>query len=192
MNVISIKNLSKSFGKIPIFENINIDLSSEYIYFLTAENGKGKTTFFKCLLKEISYKGEIIDNNIKYTYLPERVNYPSFIKPISFIKLFLDLDSNVEESVVKTYLNDFKILKYKNQNVNTLSKGTKQKLLIIKTLLSDVDVYLFDEPLTGLDAYSRLMFMKHVESLNKCGKLVIISTHYYNEYEFNNKKVIKI
>lgn len=192
MNVISIKNLQKYYGKNKILNDVNIDLSSEYIYFLTAENGKGKTTFFKCLLKETSFSGQIYDNNIKYAYLPERVNYPSFINPINFIKLFLDLEKESDISIIKSNLKDFEILKYKEQNINTLSKGTKQKILIIKTLLSDADVYLFDEPLTGLDLFSRMMFMKKVNSLNEQGKLVIISTHYYNEYEFHNKKVIKI
>jgi ABC-type multidrug transport system ATPase subunit len=75
--------------------------------------------------------------------------------------------------------------------MHELSKGTRQKVLIIKTLLSKADVYLFDEPLSGLDLKSRYTFMALVKTLQEQGKIVIIASHFYDDYKFSNKKVIE-
>ena len=76
MKKILINNLSKSYRNNKVFSNVNEVFFCDYIYFLTSENGSGKTTFFKCLLKETSFKGDIIDNEMVYSYLPDRVIIP--------------------------------------------------------------------------------------------------------------------
>ena len=92
MRKILINNLSKSYRSIKVFTNVNEELFSDYIYFLTSENGSGKTTFFKCLLKETSYKGDIIDNEMVYSYLPDRVIIPKYVRLKDFVKMYLDID----------------------------------------------------------------------------------------------------
>ena len=192
MKKILINNLSKSYRNNKVFSNVNEVFFSDYIYFLTSENGRGKTTFFKCLLKETSFKGDIIDNEMVYSYLPDRVIIPKYVKLKDFIKMYLDIDfKTFYGPIIDDYLMLFDIIKYKNKYMHELSKGTRQKVLIIKTLLSKADVYLFDEPLSGLDLKSRYTFMALVKTLQEQGKIVIIASHYYDEYKFSNKKVIE-
>lgn len=193
MKEIKINNLCKSYGKNIVFNNINLTLNSLNVYFLASENGSGKTTFFKCLLNKTKFKGEIIDHNISYAYLPDKVKLPFYVTVIEFLMMFISVDyKEIDTNLIDNYLIIFDILKYRNRYMHELSKGTKQKVLIIKTLLSSADVYLFDEPLTGLDYKSRLSFMKELKKLQEKNNVVVIASHYYNDYKFDNKKVIEI
>lgn len=192
MKEIRINNLSKSYAENLVLDSINCVLNSSKVYFLTSGNGSGKTTFFNCLLREISFDGKIIDQDLIYSYLPDKVKLPIYVKVIDFITMFLD-NNNIEiNNKISYYFELFKISKYRNYYVNQLSKGSKQKVLIILTLLSVADVYLFDEPLTGLDYNSRLIFMEEVKSLQSNNKIVVIASHYYDEYKLSNKEVINL
>lgn len=191
MMQIVIENLSKYYGKKCILKDLNLVLNNQNIYFLTSENGSGKTTFFKCLLDETKYKGRIKDKNLTYAYLPEKVITPDFVTVIDFLRLILRIDyKEVDDDLIDKYLKKFGILEYKNTYVNKLSKGTKQKVFIIKMVLSNADVYLFDEPLSGLDLKSRKTFMKVLNELYRKKKIIIVASHYYDEYDLINKKVI--
>lgn len=193
MKQILIKDLSKRYGANIVIKNIRTELNSKYIYFLISENGSGKTTFFKCLLRETKYHGYIADNDMKYVFMPEKVRFPYVLSILDYFKMFLENDYDKDfEKVVDEYLHYFGIYKYKYQYINRLSKGTKQKILIIKTILSNADVYLLDEPLAGLDKTSRLLFMSLIKLLQEKDKIIIIASHYYDEYPFDNKKVIDL
>lgn len=193
MNQIIINNLDKCYGKKKVLSGINLTLSTDFVYFLIAENGSGKTTFFKCLLDETSYTGVINDKKLLYAYLPEKIVTPEFVTVKKYLKLYLKVEkNNINECLVDDYLERFGIIEYKNKYINKLSKGTKQKVYIIKMLLSNADVYLFDEPLSGLDKNSRNVFVEYINSLNKSNKIIIIASHYYDEYKIKNKKVIEI
>lgn len=182
---IIIKNLTKEYRSQVVFADLNFKLDSSKIYFLTKENGGGKTTFFNCLLRECGFSGKIIDYGLSYCYLPEKPLLPDFISVKTFISMFID---NVSDTLINQYLALFKISKYQNQLICKLSKGTKQKIVIIKTLLSNADVFLFDEPLSGLDQESRNTFFKLIAEMNN--KIIIIATHYLYEYPLKQMKVI--
>ena len=126
-----------------------------------------------------------------YAYLPEKVNFPFLVRLKEFIKMYLELDDIVDfEAKIEEYLMLFGIIQYQNKYIHQLSKGTKQKALIIKTLLSNADVFLLDEPLSGLDNKSRIVFMSLIKELQTKEKIIIIASHFYNEYSFENKKEI--
>lgn len=193
MKELSIENLSKEFGKITIFKNLNLCLSSGKAYFLTDENGSGKTTFFKCLLNELSYSGKINDMGYLYAFMPEKPIFPETYKMIDFLKLFYLYDHD-ETNIKELYelINDFNIEQYQNNRLYTLSKGTRQKVALIKTILMEADIYLFDEPLSGLDANSRNIFAGMLNRLIIQDKIIIIATHYYDDYVLLNKEKITL
>ena len=95
MKEIRIDNLSKSYAENLVLDSINCVLNSSKVYFLTSGNGSGKTTFFNCLLREISFDGKINDQDLIYSYLPDKVKLPIYVKVIDFITMFLD-DNNIE------------------------------------------------------------------------------------------------
>lgn len=189
MNQVEIKNLLKQYNNNTIINIENKILSSDYVYFLTQKNGTGKTTFLKCLFNEIKYQGSINLNNLKIVYLPEKVILPSFISCKNYLECFISSDKT--NKIIELF-NKFDIYKYINYSLDKLSKGTKQKVLLIKTLLEDSNIYLFDEPLSGLDDSSRKAFINEITCLKKDNKIVIIASHYFNDYEIENKKELKL
>ncbi len=187
-----INNLTKKYGKNEVFKNINLTFDSKYYNFLVGENGSGKSTLIKCILNEVNYIGNIDRKDYIFSYAPEKILLPDYITLRNFLSLLLlskiKKIQNVNE-IVEYYLTLFNISKYKNTLINELSKGTRQKIILIQTLMATGDVYIFDEPLSGLDEESRNKFMDELRKLKRKSKIIIISTHHLNQYNFKSKKV---
>lgn len=169
-------SLTKKYRKYTVFRNLNLVFKNDYINFLVSENGSGKSTLIKCILNLINYDGEIKTNcNIK-SYCPEKINLPDFITIEYFLSLF-----NINHEKANSLLDKFKL--NSNLKVNELSKGMHQKILIIQCLCKEADVYLFDEPLNGLDSKSEKVFLKEIKELFDKKKLIIISSHQIEHYQ---------
>lgn len=179
----------KSYGKIVILKNINLILSSNYIYFLTQENGFGKTTFLSCLIQMTRFDGSIKD---KYhtVYLPEKPPIPRLCKVKSFFSLFIK--SEEQRNLFNLLIEKFNIIKYTNYKFYQLSKGTKQKFMLIKTIIEEADVYYFDEPLEGLDLNSRKIFSECIRYLYEKESIVVISSHYAEGYDVPFKRFVSL
>lgn len=193
MSVINITNLSKKYRNLVVFNDLTITFVSGDMIFLVGNNGSGKSTFIKCLLKLIKYEGNVEDQNISYSYCPEKLIFPDYLTIGDFLSLFGKVKNIDKESLsvkLDYYYNKFNLREHLDKYLIKLSKGTKQKLLIILTLMVDADVYIFDEPLNGLDRTTRRTFYEELRKLHQTSKIVIISTHHLSSYRFKNRKVI--
>lgn len=166
-----IENITKKYGKNIVLNNFSYKFNSG-LYLLTGNNGIGKSTLLKLIAKVIypsnlNYK---IDN-IKTAYLCEKfdfcnINSYAFLKEISKInKIKIDVSSLMDK---------WKIPK---RNIMNLSKGNKQKIAILMMMLTNVNLYLFDEPTDALDRVSKELFLEFIEGLIDNDKIVIIVTH---------------
>ncbi len=190
---IKIEGLTKKYDKNVVFENFNEILESDSYVFLKGENGSGKTTFINCLLSLVSYEGIIVKDDLLFSYTPEKISLPDYMTVSNFLYLIAlnkkKMPSQIKEEI-RTYLEKFEILEYEKAYFYKLSKGTKQKILLIQNLMSDSDVHIFDEPLSGLDEKSRKVFVSELRNIKKKNKLIIISTHHLDEYNYKKKKII--
>ena len=189
---VTINNLTKHYGKNEVLNNVNMTFDSNSYNFLVGENGSGKSTLIKCILDEINYQGEIDKKGYKIAYAPEKIVLPDYVTLHNFLVLLgLNKIKKIKEvnELIDYYLQIFNIEKYKNKLICELSKGTRQKIILIQTLMDSSDVYIFDEPLSGLDIESRKNFMEELKKLKRKSKIIIISTHYLNQYKFKYKKV---
>lgn len=187
-----IHSLTKKYGSSVVFENVSMVLSSVDYNFLIGGNGTGKSTFIKCLLDEVKYDGRIEKDNLVFSYSPEKIILPDYITINNFLLLlFVNCNVNItdKEKLIDYYLCLFAIEKYKNVVMCKLSKGTRQKVILIQALMNKADVYIFDEPLSGLDDISRKNFISEIKKLKLKSKLIIICTHHLKEYRFKQKKV---
>lgn len=171
----SYKNLSFYYGKKMIFKDINININNGEVIALVGNNGVGKTTLLN-LIKNINEK----NFNIKTSYLDNVI--PFYNNMTVFDNLYYySLLSSISKEKIENILNELFITKYKNILYKNLSLGTKQKVNLARCLIEDSEIYLFDEPLNGLDPKSIIIFNNIIKRLKNANKAIIISSHLLNE-----------
>ncbi len=192
MRYIKAVSVQKSYGKNKVLEDFNVTLNSDVVNFLIGDNGTGKSTFIKCLLGFSKYLGNFTGNVEKFSYAPERVQLPGFISVDAFLYMLAELekDANATKARMQYYLELFALTSAHNTLIKDLSKGMRQKVILIQTLMKEADCYIFDEPLNGLDNDTQVLFVKILAALKKQHKLLIITTHFSKKYPFRKKKII--
>ena len=79
-----------------------------------------------------------------------------------------------------------------DKKIKELSKGMKQKIILIQAIAKDVDAYFFDEPLNGLDDESINLFIDEINKLHQNGKFILISTHQFQRFNGLLNNIVKI
>lgn len=192
---IEIHNLSKKYQRKEVLHNVNMQISNEKYNFILGCNGSGKSTFVKCINGIIDYHGYINNKKYRISYCPEKVNMPDFITLKNFLCL-LSKDKKIsythQKNKIMNYIKNFNIDMYANTPIIKLSQGTKQKILLIQCLVSDADVYIFDEPLNSLDVESERIFINELIKLKEDNKLILIITHQLDKYPFSDINRIEL
>lgn len=189
-NLIKINNLTKLYSNTVALSNVNLELPKGKIIGLLGPNGSGKTTLIKIITNLLSqYQGEVYIDGQKpdvYTksiisYLPD-VNYlDEKWNGNQAIDFFKDFYQDFDENKARSLLNKLEIPV--NKRFKELSKGTKEKLQLILVLSRNAKLYIFDEPIAGVDPATRdLIFDLILENYNKEAS-IIISTHLIAEVE---------
>lgn len=190
--ILKLVNITKYYGKLVIFKDLNLTLSSNEYNYIIGENGCGKSTLLKCLCNLVNYQGTILGiNKLKISYIPEKITLPDYIKVDNFLELLLK-DQIKDKKEIKTYLEAFALWQHHDKYLYQLSLGTKQKILLIQGLMKEADAYFFDEPLNGLDIDNQKVFYDYLRKLKKKNKLIVIVTHRFKQYPFRNKRVIAL
>ncbi|MDD4213061.1 MAG: ABC transporter ATP-binding protein [Bacilli bacterium] len=188
--IVHVENLTKRYGDTIALNQINLDLYKGKIVGLLGPNGCGKTTFIKILANLLNeYEGKITVNGCMpgaqtkamISYLPDRNFIPETWTAKMAIDFFKDFYSDFNETkaiklITKLQINP--LMKFR-----AMSKGTKEKLQLILVLSRNAHLYLFDEPIAGVDPAARdLIFELILENYNK-EATVIISTHLIYDVE---------
>lgn len=174
---LTIKDLSKSYGRKNVLTRIDCIYDSELIHGVAGANGSGKTTFFNCLTKNISFKGEVIfPENLKVGYLPtELFMYPR-ITGMEFIYFCLkakDVDVNKEKILIFNKIFELPL----NEYAEAYSTGMLKKLYLLVLILEQNDILILDEPFNGLDVSGVSYITELLLRLREQGKLILISSH---------------
>jgi ABC-2 type transport system ATP-binding protein len=189
--VIEFIDVTKYFKKDKIFEHLNFKVNNNDFLIIEGHNGSGKSTIINLILnlKELK-KGDSgsINNDFKsISYYPEKFVLPSLIKSHDFLYDYFD-DILTKENI------DLMINRYKLENklICNLSKGNTMKIVIIKTLLENSELYIFDEPLNGLDEESKILFKDDLVRLNKENKTIILITHDQEFFKDSYTSLLKL
>ncbi len=199
-NVISIKNLSKSYGEIKALDNISIDIKSKTIFGLVGPDGAGKSTLIRILcglLKPDSGEVEILGLNLSQG-IDKIKNDIGYLSQRFSLYTDLTVDENIEFLADIHGLKDFKkrrdellqftrLTKFRKFLAGKLSGGMKQKLALACTLIYRPRIIFLDEPTTGVDPVSRREFWIILSNLLKEDITILISTPYMDEAERFNR-----
>jgi zinc transport system ATP-binding protein len=177
--LVEIKNLTINLGGRNIIEKINLDIKQADYIGLLGPNGAGKTTLVKAILGLVQIsKGKITKKpNLNLGYVPQKLIadyefFPTTVKEI--------IQLGAEEFNVQKYekIIEFNKLKdYENELFTNLSGGLKQRVIIARTLINNVDLLILDEPTTGVDPKQQKVFYEVLSELNSQGVAVIIISH---------------
>ena len=188
--VLSVKDLKKNYFNKTVLRGLNLEIEKGKILGLLGPNGSGKTTFMKILagiLRPTS--GEVLINGTKpgieskaiVSYLSD-VNYlfrwMKIKDAVNFFDDFYD-DFSVEKS--KELLEFMKL--DENAKVKTLSKGMLEKLNLTLVLSRSAKLYIFDEPLGGIDPVAREKIIDAIINKISDESSMIISTHLVKDVE---------
>lgn len=182
MEALEISNLSIKFGNQVVFDKASIKIKDSGFYCLMGRNGCGKSTLFKAILKKIIPSSGIIKvfNNEQYDNVGYCMADPLVFENLTALENLLLINSDLKR--INEIAIHFGIEKILNEKAKKLSAGEKQKLCVIRTILSDNDIMLFDEATSHLDDHNSKIVLDYLKKLSK-NHIIIYSTHY--EYEAN-------
>ena len=190
MNLLEIKNVSKTFDKKKILDNVSLTVSKGKIIGLLGKNGAGKSTLIKLInglltLDEgtILFKGKEIGVYSKkhISYLPERTYLDKNMTVSNVIEYFSEFYENFNYKRAYALLKDLKL--DPKVRIIKMSKGMQEKLQLILVMSRDADLYVLDEPLSGVDPATRDYILNTILSNFKEGASIIISTHLITDIE---------
>jgi len=206
-SIIKITNLRKSYGTNEVLKGINLDIQKGDIVGYIGPNGSGKSTTVKILLSiltdyegDIEIFGENIKNNpVKYKskigYVPEVAELYESLTPREFLN-FLGGIYGIDESEIDTkamqLMDIFGIKESYDSRISSFSKGMKQKVLIISSMIHNPDILFLDEPLSGLDANSVAVLKEILHQLSKKGKTIFYSSHIMDVVEKISSRIVLI
>lgn len=187
---IEISELSKDFGNIMALDGVTLSLDKGCIVGLLGPNGSGKTTLIKILnglLVPTSGTVEIngiepgVETKKKVAYLPDRNALPDYMTSDQLVELYSDFFYDFDTAKAEAMIDDLGI--DRNQIMQKMSKGTKEKLQLCLVMARQADVYLLDEPIGGVDPATRDYILKTIISNYNEDGIVIISTHLISDIE---------
>ncbi len=200
--MIEMRDISKAFGsgrsRRVLFHNFSFEIAKGEMVAIMGKSGSDKTTLLNIIggleaLDEGEYlfEGKEVSKMNEKELLNFRRNHISFV----FQNFALINEYTVEENIllplgykfgnktkqkkrkVNTFLERLEIPYVKNQKIENLSGGEKQRIAIARALISDTSVILADEPTGALDEYTGKLIMKLFQELKEEGKTIIIVTH---------------
>ncbi len=189
-SIVSIKNLNKAYGKTQALSQVNLELSKGKIIGLLGPNGSGKTTLIKVLtglLKQ--YEGEVKIDSMPVSeitknyvsYLPDQLYFDSWMKINDLKRYFMDMYDDFNPERFQELMSQFQI---PNRDlIRKLSKGNQEKLQLALVLSRDAKLYIFDEPIGGVDPALREIILETIMQYRNSDATILLSTHQIYDVE---------
>ena len=190
MNVLEIKNISKSFDGRKVVDNVSLCVGQGKIVGLLGKNGSGKSTIIKMINDLLTIEsGEIlvcgehvgVQTKQNVSFLPERTYLSSDYTVKQTIEFFSDFYSDFDAQKAEKLLGalDLDI----NAKLAKMSKGMKEKVQLILVMSRKARLYVLDEPLSGVDPSTRDVIMRTILTNLNDDSGLLITTHLINDVE---------
>jgi ABC-2 type transport system ATP-binding protein len=185
-------HLSKRYASLPAVQDLSFTLRPGQVLGCLGPNGSGKSTTVKMLTGllqpsrgVVQFNGRNIQDDLtsyrmRLGYVPEEAHlYPyltgwEYLEMIGTLRGMQQSDINVK---IDSLLQLFSLHPSRHASMSTYSKGMRQRILLIAAIMGNPDIFIFDEPLSGLDVTSALIFKNLVQALGQAGKMVFYCSH---------------
>ena len=203
--MLDVRSLTKWYGAIRAVSDVSFTLAPGEVLGYLGPNGSGKTTTVGMLLGLVTPSGgqvlfrgaDIADDPVDYRrhvgYVPEQPHLYPYLSGAEYLQLVADLrdiDARVSRRRITALLELFGLDGQAQAALSSYSKGMRQKILISAALLHNPSLLVFDEPVSGLDASSALVFRYLLEELARSGKAVLYCSHELDAVEKTCSRVL--
>ena len=195
MKIIDVGNIKKSFGKNHAVNDVSFEVHKGRIFGLLGPNGAGKTTTIRMINNIlVPDSGSITINGVEASpvtqrmigYMPEERGLYKKMKveeQLLYLSQLKGMSTKDAKKAIHYWLERFEASDWVKKEVGELSKGMSQKIQFIATIAHDPDIYIFDEPFSGLDPINSDMLKEIIIELKNKGKTILFSTHRMEQVE---------
>ncbi|HDR3890880.1 TPA: putative bacteriocin export ABC transporter [Bacillus cereus] len=197
MPIIELSNVSKTYEKEGIINNLNLTVKKGEMIAIIGESGKGKTTLLNIIglitkkddgdLLLFDKKNPSIHSKTAMMLRRKKIGYlfqnyglvdDETVKwNLNLVLEYKKLNRKQKNEKIDTLLQEFGLSHLKEKMVYQLSGGEQQRIAIIRLILQDSDLILADEPTASLDTVNERIILEYLKQLNKKGKTIVVVTH---------------
>lgn len=204
--MIKVENLTKIYpGSVKALDGVSFSIGKGEVCGYLGSNGAGKSTTIKIICGMISpTEGSVHVDGISVLdepdkvkkiigYVPESGALFLSLTPYDFLQFvcrMYDIEKDVYETRINSFMELFGLANEINIPMHTFSKGMRQKVLLISSLIHDPELILWDEPLGGIDYETTQVVRDLVKDLSAAGKTFFYSTHLVESVDKICTKVI--
>ena len=191
MPILTVENLSKSYGKIDALKKVSFSVPEGSVFGILGPNGSGKTTMLGTImdiLKPTSGTYKLFDevptelHRRRIGTLLETPNFYHYLSGVKNLEIAAEIKQHGKEDILRV-LEMVDLTKRKDSKFSTYSLGMKQRLAIASCLLGSPKVLVFDEPTNGLDPVGIAEIRDLMKRLYSEGKTIIMASHLLDEVE---------
>jgi manganese/iron transport system ATP-binding protein len=192
--MLEIQELAVNYRGARVLDQIDFQLKPGELVGLIGPNGAGKSTLLKAMLGliptakgTVKYAaGNLSQNLQQVAYVPQRSqvdwDYPITVWNVVMMGRTKQLGwfrnpGNATKAIVSEALDRVGMLQLKNRRIGELSGGQQQRVFLARALAQQADLFLFDEPFTGVDKKTEAVLVEIFSELSAAGKILLISTH---------------
>ena len=194
--MIEVINFTKRYGDFVAVDNLSFAIGKGEIFGFIGPNGAGKSTtirFLATLLRPTAGEGRVAGFSVTTEpmavrrvigFMPDDFGVYDGMKVWEFLDFFAvayEIPRSYRKKIIGEVLDLLDLTHKRDDYVNGLSKGMKQRLCLAKTLVHDPPVLILDEPASGLDPRARLEMKALLNELKQMGKTILISSHILSE-----------
>ncbi|WP_165246421.1 ABC transporter ATP-binding protein [Paludisphaera soli] len=194
--MIEVINFTKRYGEFTAVDDLSFSIGEGEIFGFIGPNGAGKSTtirFLATLLRPTSGEGRIAGHSVTEDpmavrrvigFMPDDFGVYDGMKVWEFLDFFAvayEIPKAMRRRIIGEVLELLDLTHKRDDYVNGLSKGMKQRLCLAKTLVHDPPVLILDEPASGLDPRARLEMKALLNELRRMGKTILVSSHILSE-----------
>jgi ABC-2 type transport system ATP-binding protein len=195
MAILDVRNITKKFGEFTAVDRVSFSVEPGRIFGILGPNGAGKTTSIRMMNYitipdegEITIKGVPVGRETQpmIGYMPEERGLYKKMKVgehLIYLAQLKGMNTADAKKALRYWLERFEAIDWIKKEVGELSKGMQQKIQFIATIVHDPDLYIFDEPFSGLDPINSELLKQVILELKSNGKTIIFSTHRMEQVE---------